>query len=33
MKIIAFIDTEVSTETNRILDYGAVKLHNESLHT
>lgn len=33
MKKITFIDTEVSPETNRILDYGAVKLTEESLHT
>ena len=33
MKRITFIDTEVSTETNRILDYGAVKINNTNLHT
>lgn len=33
MKRITFIDTEVSPETNRILDFGAVKLAEESLHT
>lgn len=33
MKNITFIDTEVSPETNQILDFGAVKINNESLHT
>ena len=33
MKKITFIDTEVSPETNRILDFGAVKLNGDSLHT
>lgn len=33
MKRITFIDTEVSIETNRILDYGAVKVGGEALHT
>ena len=33
MKEITFIDTEVSVETNRILDIGAVKINGESLHT
>lgn len=33
MKKITFIDTEVSVETNRILDIGAVKINGESLHT
>lgn len=33
MKNITFIDTEVSTETNRILDFGAVKINNAYKHT
>ena len=32
MKNITFIDTEVS-EKNKILDYGAVKITGEALHT
>jgi len=32
MKTIAFIDTEVSLETKRIVDYGAIKSSGEMLH-
>ena len=33
MTKITFIDTEVSTSTNRILDYGAVKINDAYIHT
>ncbi len=33
MKAITFIDTEVSEETGRILDFGGVKPNGESIHT
>ncbi len=32
MRKITFIDTEVSTQSNRILDYGAIKSTGESFH-
>lgn len=33
MNKITFIDTEVSTETNRILDFGAVRINDAYIHT
>lgn len=33
MKNIVFFDLEVSVDSNRILDYGAIKLTEESIHT
>ena len=32
MKILTFIDTEVSAESNKILDIGAIKSSGERMH-
>lgn len=33
MSRIVFVDTEVSTESGKVCDYGAVNAENEKLHT
>lgn len=33
MSRILFVDTEVSTESGRVCDFGAVNAENEKLHT